>query len=141
MKADGIRATIDREDCRRMWFKINRSQKDARGKPIIVAQKAGREGVFESTTQEETEDLIFEENKIRFQLATEAPIKGTARINQLGYLADTEVARQIVSGTHDIPDEVDDKTTQRLEEIGRIGARMRHRSVSVEITTEEFCIF
>ena len=56
-----------------------------------------------------------------FHLATEAPIEKTSLIEQLGYLGDSAIAQQIIEGSYDIPDEVDDATALILEEIGRIG--------------------
>ena len=62
---------------------------------------------------------------MRFELAAQAPISGgTTLIDQLGYLGDSEIARQIIEATYDIPDEVDDVTALILEEIGRIGVKL-----------------
>ncbi len=75
--------------------------------------------------------MISNETEVRFHLATEDPITKTMLIDQLGYLADTEIARQIAESTYDydIPDKVDDVTALVLEEIGRIGVQMSNDEV------------
>ena len=73
--------------------------------------------VKESTTQEETEEMIFEETEYRFQLAIDAPISSTDLLSKLGNLADTEIAQQIIEDTFDIPEEMDEATAEILEEI------------------------
>ena len=40
---------------------------------------------------------------------------------KLRYLADEEIAKQIISGTYEIPVNLDPATTLVLEEIGRMG--------------------
>ena len=44
----------------------------------------------------------------------------------LKYLVDTEIAREIFTGTYGIPDEVDNDTTLILTEIGRIGMKITY---------------
>ena len=81
----------------------------------------GLRDVEDSTSQAETERFIFKENEHRFQLAADAPISKTKLLNQLGYLADTDIAQQLIEGTFGIPDKLDDATALILEEIGNIG--------------------
>ncbi len=141
-RARGIKNAIEREYQSRMWYWINRSQKDPRAKSILHPQKQLPDGsVVEATTKEEAEQMIFNETEVRFQLANDAPISKTMLINQLGYLADTDIAKQLVEGSYEIPDEVDDVTALLLEEIGRIGIQMTNGDISVTISPEEFTYF
>ena len=78
---------------------------------------------------------------MRFELAAQAPISSTKRIDQLGYWGDSEIANQLVEGTYKIPDEVDDATALILEEIGRIGVKLSDGEVTVTIPPEEFRYF
>ena len=94
--------------------------------------------VKESTTQEETEEMIFEETEYRFQLAIDAPISSTDLLSKLGNLTDTEIAQQIIEGTFDIPEEIDEATAEILEEIGSMGIKMTNGSVSIMISPKEF---
>ena len=53
-----------------MWYYINRSQHNSRSKLIIVAQMQLEDGMMvESNSKDGTKEMIFEENKYRFQLA------------------------------------------------------------------------
>ena len=121
-----------------MWYVINRYQKDPGGKSIHSVQKVVNGQVVDSTSKEETVQFIFGETEFRFQLANDAPISKTKLVKQLGYLTDTEIAQQLIEGTYDIPDEVDDATTLILEEIGRIGMQMTNGDITVTISPEEF---
>ena len=58
---------------------------------------------------------------------------------QLRYLSDEEIARQIITGTYDIPDDLDPATKLILEEIGRMGVKIVNEEGSeIEISPEEF---
>ena len=50
------------------------------------------------TSKEETEQFIFEETEQRFQLAANALIETTKHMKKLGYLANSEIAEQILNG-------------------------------------------
>ena len=81
-----IKAQMRRETDKKMWYFINRSQKDPRCGAFHFVQKVVDGEIQESTNQKETEEFVFEENEMRFQLAAEAPISSTKLIEQLGYL-------------------------------------------------------
>ena len=141
-RAKKIRANINREGNRKMWYFINRSQKDPRsGAPHIVQRETPLGGTEDSTCKEDTEGFIFDTIEYRFQLANDAPISKTMLIDQLGHLADTDIAQQIVEGSFEIPDEIDDSTALILEEIGKIGVKMTNGDVTITITPEEFQYF
>ena len=141
-KALDLRKKMTREENTKMWFCINRSQRDPRGKAITTVQKQLKDGtIVESSGKEETESMIFDENEYRFQLANNAPISKTLLLERLGYLVDTELAAQIVEGKFEAPDELDDATCLILEEIGRLGVQLTNGEVTITITKEEFQIF
>ena len=137
-RATKVRGVIKREGDKKMWYCINRSQKDPRGGATIIVQKQSEDGLVESATKDETEGLLFEEIEYRFELAKEAPINSTMLLEQLGCLADSEIAQQIVEGMYGIPEEVDDKTALLLEEIGRVGVQLRSGDVVITVTPEDF---
>jgi len=136
-----IKARMRRETDKKMWYFINRSQKDPRCGAFHFVQKVVDGEIQESTNQEETEEFVFEENEMRFQLAAEAPISSTKLIEQLGYLGDSDIAKQLVEGSYEIPDEVDDATALILEEIGRVGVQLTNGDINITITAEEFQYF
>ena len=91
------------------------------------------------TNQEDMVRCIQEETEVRFQLAHSAPITQTSLARKLGYLSDTEVAAQILDGTYDIPDEVDDATVVLLEEIARLGLQLVNgKGEKFVVTPEDF---
>ncbi len=137
-KVRSIKAQMERESQRKMWFFINRSQKDPRCGAFHQVKRIVNGVEKESEGQVECEDFIFEENEFRFQLAAEAPISSTKLIEQLGYLGNSEVAQQLIEKKFDIPDEIDDATALILEEIGNIGVQLTNGEVTIEITPEEF---
>ena len=61
-KAKSIKAVIEREGNKKMWYFINRSQKDTRSAAPHLVQRMVDGVVQESTTKEETEEFVFEEN-------------------------------------------------------------------------------
>jgi len=137
-KAKGIKAKMEREGQKKMWYFINRSQKDLRSGAFHVVERVVDGVVQESTDQEETEQFIFDEAEMRFQLAAEAPIESTKLIEQLGYLGDSEIAKQLIEGRYEIPDELDDATALLLQEIGRVGVQLTNGDITITITPEEF---
>ena len=125
-----------------MWYFINRAQKDPlSGAPHIVQREAPLGGTEDSTCKDNTEAYIVDTIEYRFQLANDAPISKTTLIDQLGHLANTDIAKQIVEGSFDIPDEVDDSIALILEEIGKIGVKMTNGDAMITITPEEFQYF
>jgi hypothetical protein len=58
---------------------------------------------------------------------------------QLRYLADEEIARQIISGTYEIPLNLDPATTLVPQEIGRMGVKMINgEGDEIVISQEDF---
>ena len=88
-----IQAKLHRKTSKKMWYFINRSQKNPRCGAFHFVQRVVDDVVQESTTQTSTEDYIFEKIEMRFELAAQAPISGTTMIDQLDYLGDFEIAR------------------------------------------------
>ena len=71
------------------------------------------------------ESCIQRECETRFLLGHSAPIsKHKLLAEQLGYLSDGEVARQIITGVYEIPDDLDPVTTLVLHEIGKMGMKL-----------------
>ena len=47
--------------------------------------------------------------KYHFQLAADASISKTKVLEQLGYLADTEIAQHLIGGKFDTPNDIEDR--------------------------------
>ena len=81
---------------------------------------------------------IQQESECRFHLAHSARITKSSLAYQLGYLSDTEIAREILEGTYDIPNDVDETTELILDEISRPGMRIQVGDEVIEISKEDF---
>ena len=62
-------------------------------------------------------------------------------MEQLGYLADIEIAQQLIEGKFDVPDDINDATALILEEIGRIGVQVSNGNLIIGISADEFQYF
>ncbi len=88
------------------------------------------------------ENAIQRECEIRFSLAHSTPIMSTLLGKRLRYLKDEELARSIITGTYDIPTNLDAATTLILKEIGKMGLKiMNGEGKEITITPEEFIQF
>ena len=76
-EAEHIKAQMERECQRKMWYFINRSEKDPQCGAFHIVQRWEDETTVESCNQEDPEDFIFEETDYRFQIIAEAPISKT----------------------------------------------------------------
>ena len=73
---------------------------------------------------ENEEEMVREIQTVteqRFDLAHSAPITMSSLAEKLGYLSDTEFAKQLLQGEALIPSDVDDTTTMVIEEIAKVG--------------------
>jgi len=130
---------MQRESSKKSWSLIKRTVSDPRSPSVLKIQKVVDGEVLEYTEQEEIEKVIQDECEVRFTLAHSAPIMTTLLREQLRYLSDEEIARQIITGTYDIPDDLDPATTKILEEIGRMGVKIVNEEGSErDISPEEF---
>ena len=61
---------------------------------------------------------------------------------KLRYLSDDKTARQIITGTYNIPEKMDTATKSILKEIDRMGEKIVNEEGSkIEITSEDFQCF
>ncbi len=81
----------------------------------------------EYKVQEDVKNAIQRECKVRFSLAHGAPIMNTLLGKQLRYLLDKELARSIITGTYEIPSDMDPSTKLILEEIRRLRVKLIHK--------------
>ena len=84
-KAKEILQKINAEEPKIMWYEIGRATKGPWDGATMTVQKMTPEGIVtESTTQEETEEMISDKTEYRLQLAMDASISSTDLINKLG---------------------------------------------------------
>jgi hypothetical protein len=95
--------------------------------------------VKEYVMQEDVEQAIQRECEAQFSLAHSAPIMATLLGELLRYLSDKESAKPIITGTYDIPSDMDPATKLILEEIGRLGIKILNgEGNKITITPEDF---
>ncbi len=103
---------------------IKRTVKDPNCPSVLWVQQVVEGEVKEFTEQEEVEHRIQRECKICFSLAHSALIMTTLLGERLCYVSDKALAHSIITGTHDIPSDMDLATKLILEEIGKLGVKL-----------------
>ena len=104
-----------------MWHLIKRTVKDPHSLSVLKVQRVLGGDTKEYTIQEDVENAIQQECKIRFSLAHSAPIMSTLLGHKLRYLGNKDLARSIITGSYKIPSDLDPATTLILKEIGKMG--------------------
>jgi len=115
-----ILRTIEREEQKSVWRRINRAIDDPSLGAVPFVQ---REEQGEIVDIHETQAMNTEIQKVterRFDLSMSALITMTSLRGRLGFLSDTDFAIQMLRGEVHIPPDVDTPTTLVLEEIIRL---------------------
>ncbi len=93
----------------------------------------------EYTVQEDVEQAIQWECKVRFSLAHSASIMNLLLGERLRYLLDESPAKAIITGTYNIPTNLDPATAMILQEIGKLGMKIvNNKNNKIIITPEDF---
>jgi hypothetical protein len=122
-----------------MWYLIKQTVKDPHSPSVLKVQRVLDGETREYIVQEDVENAIQRECKIRFSLAHGAPIMSSLLGDRLRYLQDEELARSIITGTYDIPTDLDEATTLILKEIGKMGLKILNgKGQEIVITPAEF---
>jgi hypothetical protein len=125
-----------------MWYLIKRTVKDPRSLSVRKVQRVIDGETNEYTIQEDMENAIQRECEFRFSLSHSAPIMTMLLGNQLRYLGDEDLARSIVTGTYNIPANLDPATTLILKEIGQMSLKIMNKEGNeITITAAEFTLF
>jgi hypothetical protein len=120
-----------------MWYLIKRTVKDPHSPSILWVQRVIEGEVKEFTIQEDVEHAIQRECKVRFSLAHSAPIMNTLLGEKLRYLLDESLAKAIITGTYDIPTDLDPATAMILKVIGTLGMKIVNGDANKIIITPE----
>jgi hypothetical protein len=133
---------INQEESKQMWHLIKRTVKDPHNSSVLKVQQVFGGKTKEYIIQEDVENAIQRECEIRFSLDHSTPIMSTLLGNRLRYLGDEELAKSIITGTFDIPADLDPATTLILKEIGKMGSKiMNGEGKEKNITQEDFIFF
>ena len=101
-----------------MWYLIKRTVKDPHSPSVLKVQRVVEGEIKEYTVQEDVEQAIQRECKVRFTLAHSAPIMNLLLGEKLWYLSDKALVKAIKTGTYEIPTDLDPATAMILKEIG-----------------------
>jgi hypothetical protein len=137
-RVKAIKAIMDREGVKRMWWCIQHDMSEKSGKSVTRVEQVVDGVVVEHTEEQDVVRCIQQETEVRFQLANSTPICQGLLGEELGYLADTETAQQILNGRFELTPDIDDATGIMLEEIARIGAQLTNGEIIIEITPDDF---
>jgi hypothetical protein len=122
-----------------MWYLIKRPVKDPHSPSNLRVQRVVEGEVKEYMVQEDVEQAIQRECKVRFSLAHSAPIMNLLLGEKLRYLSDESLAKTIITGTYDIPTNLEPATAMILKEIGRLGMKIvNSNNNEIIITPEDF---
>jgi hypothetical protein len=120
-----------------MWYVIKRMVKDPQSPCVLKVQRVINGKTHKYKVQEDVENAIQQECGIRFSLAHSAPIMSTLLGKCLRYLSDESLAKAMITGTYEIPLDMDPATTLILEEIGRLGVKLVNKEGTEIIITPE----
>jgi hypothetical protein len=118
-----------------MWYLIQRTVKDPRSPSVLKVQRVVEGETKEYTVQEDVEQAIQRECKVRFLLAHSAPIMSLLLGERLRYLSDEALAKAIITGTYKIPTDLDPATAMILKEIGKLGMKIVNSKNNKKIIT------
>ena len=138
-KAMEIRAIIKREHVKNKWRQINRARQKRYGKSIdkVTIDLDGDTIILD--TQEPLEDAIMSNNSKRFTLSYGSPLLDGSQLHKdLGCLADTDAAKQILLGTYEYPPGTDPDTISMLNLLARNFRKHRTTPLKFSITTKDF---
>jgi hypothetical protein len=93
-----------------MWYLIKRTVRDPHSPSVLRVQRVAEGEVKEYTVQEDVEQAIQRECKVRVLLAHSAPVMKTLLGERLHYLTNETLARLIIMGTYNIPSDIDPAT-------------------------------
>lgn len=139
-RAKAIRAMMTREESANMWSQLGYTFSDNGGRSNAVTRVEREEfgEIVEYTEQEDVERVVREMTQDRFTLADSSPLCNGMWGEQLGFLADTEVARAILDGTFVPPPDTPDSLVLILDEIARIAKQIGAGAVRLLLSAEEF---
>jgi hypothetical protein len=109
-RAAAIKQKINREESKWMQYLIKQTVRDPQSPSILKLQRVINREVQEYETKEDVKNAIQRECKVCFSLAHSAPIMSTLLSEWLRYLSDEALARAIITGTYEIPPDMDPAT-------------------------------
>ena len=105
---------------------------------VPITSEDGERTARECTTQQE----IFEGSEpvltTRFTGAFSSPFYTGKLFDDLGFMGDTEAAAQVLEGTYEYPEGIDEATKMLLEECSKVYQSMSREEVATYVTAEDY---
>ena len=117
-RASRILQILHREAARKRWRTVNRTTRKPRGRQVTsvkVPSQEFDEGFEEFKTEKGVFDAVAVGLSERFRLAFTAQCYSGQLFDDIGFVGDTECARQILEGTYVFPPDTDPATRLLLE--------------------------
>jgi hypothetical protein len=137
-KYKDILCTIEREEQKSIWKRINRAIDEPSLGAVPFVQREVQGEIVDIYETQEMNREIQEVTEERFDRAMSAPITMTSLRERLGFLSDTEFAKEMLKGDVHIPSDVDPTTTLVLEEIIRLFGTLHEGHTEIGLRADEF---
>ena len=125
-----------------MGYVINKATDYPRLGATNCFQKMVDGQIVDLTKKEAMNTEIQDVNEKIFLLAHSTNVTTSSLAETLGYLSDTEISNELLSGGMNVPEDLDDMTTLVLDDICRLGMELRNKSgEEFIIILEEFKYF
>ncbi len=134
----GILRTIELEEQKSIWKQIKRATDDPKLGAIAKVQQMEGLQLVNIKDIEEMNAEIQRVTEQHFDLSMSATITMSSLWKKLGFLLDTEFATNLLSGSVDIPDDVDNVTAMVLREIICLFGTRRSGHQEINLGEEQF---
>jgi hypothetical protein len=142
-EAKAIRTMMTREESASMWQQLSFTFANNGGRINAVTRVEQIENAetVEYTDKEEIEQVVWEMTQDCFTLASSSPLCNGLLGEELGYIADTDIARQILEGSFMPPEDTSDTTIVVLEEIARIAQQVAIGSARLDVQPDKYSTY
>jgi hypothetical protein len=138
LQCTGILRTIEQEEKKGIWHRINRAIDDPSLGAVPFVQRMENGHVIDIQEVDKMNREIQVTTEKRFDLWMSTPITMSSLRECLGFLSNTEFVMNMLRGGVHIPADVDDATTIVIEEIMRLFQALHKGHAQVSLEAAEF---
>jgi hypothetical protein len=138
IRCTGILRTIEQEEKKGIWHRINRAIDDPSLGAVPFVQRMENGQVIDIYEAEEMNREIQVTIEKCFNLLMSAPIRMSSLRECLGFLSDTEFTMNMLRGEVHIPTDVNNATTIVIEEIMHLFQALHKGQAKVSLGADEF---
>jgi hypothetical protein len=130
-----LRREFDKKRYRRLKIAFGK-RKALPASQVAVECTSGPDAIF--STKDQMEEVVADMLTDRFQDAHRCPIGEGQLLEDLGYLADTPAAQDIMNGTYKFPENMCKYTRLLLEEASHIFKECAGETIKTHVSSEDF---